>query len=514
VNGLISSVIFAILIAGVAVSAGVYARGTLNHDPSFLLIATQRWLHGATLYRDIMEINPPLIFYLTAPAVLISERFAISSSTAFVIFVSGLAAISLIWCWTLLARMKVLTWKSRLVIIAVTFAALLMTPAYNFGQREHLFIILALPYFLSMGFSPLDLRLSSVEKFTLGLFAAPGLALKPFFLAPALLLTITLSWQQRSLRPFLHPANIAIGIGCLIYGATIVSFTPEYLTTIVPIGTRIYRYIGLGPDIILDRSVLPLLLIVAVATLDETPTPLRHSLALFAAILTGLLLAFAAQLKGWDYHLLPFESAAMILSILAAVLSSHSMRSRPLHFVLFLLFPILIFARAVYYGRYESSYADVFVSKLEAINQNWSGKSILVLTTNVSAAFPLINQLGAKWVGRYPYQWIIAGALTGRNVPQCMKQQNTCADLKSLLDFARRTNVDDFALSSPDVVFIDERPRKTFLPDKDFDYIDFLKADPRFPDIWQHYRKADSALDYDIWIRMDSSDDSKVTSSP
>jgi hypothetical protein len=165
------------------------------------------------------------------------------------------------------------------------------------------------------------------------------------------------------------------------------------------------------------------------------------------------------------------------------------------------MIPVLMFVRAVNYGRYENSFAEVLVSKLEAIHQNWSGKSILVLTTNVSAAFPLINQLGAKWVGRYPYQWVIAGTLKGRNAPECVAQQSACVDLNVLLDFARRTNVDDFATASPDVVLIDERPRKTFLPDKDFDYIEFLKVDPRFPDIWRHYKKADSALDYDIWIR-------------
>jgi hypothetical protein len=263
VNKLVFGIVVLILIAGVAASADIYARGPLNHDPSFLLIATQRWLHGATLYRDIMEINPPLIFYLTAPAVLISERFAISSSTAFVLFVSGLAAISLIWCWTLLARVKVLTSGSRLTIIVLTFAALVITPAYNFGQREHLFIILALPYFLTMGFIPLDLRLSTIENFAVGLFAVAGLALKPFFLAPALILTITLFWQQRSLRPFLHPANIAIGVGCLIYGAIAVWFAPEYLTTVVPIGIRVYRYIGSDPNIVLNGSVVPALLIVA-----------------------------------------------------------------------------------------------------------------------------------------------------------------------------------------------------------------------------------------------------------
>src|SRR5688572_20830231 len=91
----------AVLMAGLAVATVYYASGLLHHDPSFLLIATRRWLHGAVLYQDIMEINPPLIFYLTAPAVMVSDIFSVSSASVFVVFVCALAGISTVWCWNL-----------------------------------------------------------------------------------------------------------------------------------------------------------------------------------------------------------------------------------------------------------------------------------------------------------------------------------------------------------------------------------------------------------------------------
>ena len=34
----------------------------MNHDTSWLLEATRRWVEGGRLYVDIVEINPPLIF--------------------------------------------------------------------------------------------------------------------------------------------------------------------------------------------------------------------------------------------------------------------------------------------------------------------------------------------------------------------------------------------------------------------------------------------------------------------
>jgi len=71
-----------------------------------------------------------------------------------------------------------------------------------------------------------------------------------------------------------------------------------------------------------------------------------------------------------------------------------------------------------------------------------------------------------------------------------------------MLESARRTDVDDI-ISAPDAVLIDARPIKSLFPKEPFDYIEFLKQDPRFFATWRRYRKVDSALDYDIWLRTD-----------
>jgi hypothetical protein len=71
-----------------------------------------------------------------------------------------------------------------LVVILGCVLGLVVTPAYNFGQREHLFAILALPYFLAAVLEPIGLSLPSRERLALGLYAVFGIALKPFFLLP------------------------------------------------------------------------------------------------------------------------------------------------------------------------------------------------------------------------------------------------------------------------------------------------------------------------------------------
>ncbi|MEP7218497.1 MAG: hypothetical protein ABI876_06250, partial [Bacteroidota bacterium] len=63
-------ILWGILLAAlVATESAAVFRSVLNHDVAWIIHGAGRWLEGAGLYRDIVEINPPLIFYLTAPAV-------------------------------------------------------------------------------------------------------------------------------------------------------------------------------------------------------------------------------------------------------------------------------------------------------------------------------------------------------------------------------------------------------------------------------------------------------------
>ena len=47
----------------------------LNHDVAAILNFAERWVGGERLYRDLIDVNPPLIFVLTAiPAAMARVR--------------------------------------------------------------------------------------------------------------------------------------------------------------------------------------------------------------------------------------------------------------------------------------------------------------------------------------------------------------------------------------------------------------------------------------------------------
>ena len=70
----------------------------MHHDVAWYLYATGRLLDGATLYRDIIDLNPPLIFYLTTPAVWIARGLEYSSIPVFKVYVLLIAIFSFFLC--------------------------------------------------------------------------------------------------------------------------------------------------------------------------------------------------------------------------------------------------------------------------------------------------------------------------------------------------------------------------------------------------------------------------------
>ncbi|MGH7526003.1 MAG: hypothetical protein ACREMX_04805, partial [Gemmatimonadales bacterium] len=68
--------VIGLLLVGLAVLPQ-FAGRTLP-DTAWLLYAAERWLDGARLYVDLVEVNPPLIIWLNAIPVLVARALAIS----------------------------------------------------------------------------------------------------------------------------------------------------------------------------------------------------------------------------------------------------------------------------------------------------------------------------------------------------------------------------------------------------------------------------------------------------
>src|SRR5579862_5749772 len=57
-------------------------RSPLKDDIAWLLYVARRWLAGRELYVDVIEVNPPLIVWLSAVPLTLARWFALSQQVA------------------------------------------------------------------------------------------------------------------------------------------------------------------------------------------------------------------------------------------------------------------------------------------------------------------------------------------------------------------------------------------------------------------------------------------------
>jgi hypothetical protein len=139
----ISLILIALLfVCQIAVRLG----SDLNHDTAWFLYVAQGMLNGGELYRDFVEVNPPLAVWLTVPMLMLSRATGLAPvETLYGVFFA-VTALSLLLVRRYLAMIRVVPdWSKELALILLA-AAFLFIPASSFGQREHLLALLFLPW--------------------------------------------------------------------------------------------------------------------------------------------------------------------------------------------------------------------------------------------------------------------------------------------------------------------------------------------------------------------------------
>jgi len=128
----------------------------VNHDVAYLSLAASEILGGDRLYVDFDEVNPPGVFFLLAGQLAVARAIGLPDILPGHLFVLALGACGLIVLWRSLRRPDddlsfVLVALAYLLVLVRGNFANNVVPAesgipYDFGQREHLFAVVFLPY--------------------------------------------------------------------------------------------------------------------------------------------------------------------------------------------------------------------------------------------------------------------------------------------------------------------------------------------------------------------------------
>ncbi|MFO1026356.1 MAG: hypothetical protein U1E70_21055 [Acetobacteraceae bacterium] len=496
----ILSVVMLALVVGFVLFVAL--RSPLKDDIAWLLYVARRWMAGRELYIDVIEVNPPLIIWLSAIPLGIAQRLGFDVQMVTMPFFTAVVLACVWWSSTLLRSIGGI-FAHRLPVFTAMAAVFLLIPAGELGQREHLLVAAFLPYLILLA-QRLDGRQTSVvASIVAGILAGLGCALKPRYGAMfAVLECLALLYGLRPWRvmPF------AAGLTVAAYAGLVALLCPAYLRHAVPMALALYGATDVPMRDLLAESAM-LIGGIAVATVllwlrRRRPVidTLMLSLLVFAA--TSTVICFVDG-KDWFYHRLP----ATITTILALLLwITRELRdARPRRIA---IASAALAAGVFCFNSAQRLQPEVLaaieprtttVQRLEGIIRAEHAHTYIAFSEWIALGFPVVNETGVAWASRFDSMWALKGEIWRASFDPTASREWPVA----------RWVAHDFIAGCPDIAVVDTRETTNYLKV-------LRNAEPAFARAWSRYRQIaafDGLVVYrrgkggclDVWVAAESS---------
>lgn len=456
-------------------------RYPINHDVSWLLYLSSRVVDGAKLYVDYPEINPPLIVWFGMPMAIAANLIGASVETIFRLFVLALALIS-VSCSVLLLRNKLGT-NAEWALLSFVLYAVITLPGYDFGQREHLALLLALPYLAE---SVLRMQGNTRIGFAhvgAAALASAGFALKPHFLLVPLLVEAVLVLKTR--RPP-APGPFLIGGAMLLYFAAICIVTPGYFPMLRMLTRAYWIYTNANwLDILLSHYCLGAIILGGFAWIVR-PEP-RNAFCIISAASIAFALSALVQRNGWSYHWYPSAAGCWLLFALAmvATVSKRRIFNTGAAQLVVGLVSMLMSALAFAIAPHAAQALNPYPAQLEPIIRQLGGGPVMVLASPIPVSFPLVTRPGIGTSSRFPTMGMVAAAFMTRD--------------HDLDRYMHETFAADMRTTPPRLLVVEQRPDG--LPEK-FDYLEYFAQDPVVADELANFEMSGQVGKFKIFKRI------------
>lgn len=311
----------------------------VNRDASLHLLIGQLLLRGAVPYVDFVEINPPLVYYLHVIPVALANWLAINPIPVFLLLMLALSIWAIGVCMYLTST-NIPTGGALIgavVAVSVSVLNLKLFTTNEFGEREHIFLLLVLPYVM-LRWLRWRGRLTDGRRLGLvvGLAAGLGAYIKPHFLL--ILVALELFWRVAEARSWAwKEAELlsVLGVG-LAYGVFLLLIPAEMRRGLIMVVESVlsggYRAYGdmnvlgliLDQNVLLLVGLLPFLFFRTRKNADDAES-LLLTMCIF---LLASLVVYGSQARGFAYHLIPAMGAEYVVIFL--VIFVIAFRLRPL----------------------------------------------------------------------------------------------------------------------------------------------------------------------------------------
>ena len=467
----------------------------INHDVGWYLYASGAFLDGAKLYRDLIDINPPLIFWLNIPPVLLARLLHCSAVPLFNFFFLCVVILSLTLSTRILKQIFLhLPRPFQFCFLAVlVFIFLPYEIRWNcFGQRDHLMFVLVLPYVFAsaariMG-RPLQVKFAAI----LGLLAGIGFAFKPHFLLAYFCIETYVLVAHRTFKFWKRPESIVIFLCQALYWGYIILAVPEYkeaVRMILPVYSSytdpMYLHYRAAYSALFGSAVLSFLILRS----DKLGQ------LLFIAFSAFLVIALV-QNKGWHYHLYPASGSAAMLIALAIINRYQKFRKTKMLLVaakcaLVLMFLFLIFLKAAPFikpfSRITYPFREPLNQLIPIVKQHAYGKPIYVFSTALTPAFPLVNYAQASWSSRFNCLWFLPSFYTDVTSTAQVFPHHGIAEMDMLERSFLEKVISDVIQGSPAIVILDCALGHQGFGKTTFQYLEYYSQEPRFASFWKNY---------------------------
>lgn len=478
----------------------------LNQDVAWMLYGGQVLLDGGTYGIDVVDPNPPLIFWVSAVVVAVARLFGTTAQLVYDLGVMGLIVASVTLCHLIYTRRAVSTHEGWLV--SVLFAVAMVVPAgRDFGQRDHVTVVMIMPYLFVIGArldgqqTPRGLQLCA------GGLAGIGIALKPFFLLMWLVPEAYVVFHH-GLRGIWHRHETMMILATqLLYAVVVVGFAPEYLqmagqllgyqdayTSAIPINNPATKYLFLA---------IGLTLVLRPTTSNHE---LRRVLLLNVAVCTAILFI---QAKGFRYHFVPVYVASLCLANVI-VLGSRTTRAFgvsalrvPIGAVACVLV-VLGSAATGLHTRNVLRYRNGTIEELQRAVETYAPSDpIFVVSPTVPPAFPLVNLSGVTWSSRYSCQWLIPASYSDEQRGASPFPYRQVPEMPARERLALDHLMEDLHTRTPALIVV---PLDAVWPMTGaFDWLRYFEYEPRFVSFFDNYQHVGDVARYGLYARRAAS---------
>lgn len=463
-----------------------------NVDVSWILTLCEQFLAGKVLYVDLLETNPPASILLYLPAIPLARFLGAAPETVVTTLVFASVFCSLLLSAEILPGN--LREKGTGFFLPTILAVLLILPMDNFGEREHIALILMLPALCCLVARLDGARPATWTLLLAGLGAGAAVSIKPHFALALIFPELLLLVRLRSWTLLMRVENMAAAALMSVYAGVVLVFFYDYFTTTFPLVREMYipvRHFELWQIFLVLPPFKILISTIALIALAARPALYQNMVLVPLLAAFGFFGSLVVQGKGWPYHGYPSIAlcvVAVAICVATRAISLDDIRRRWSLVTRGLAMLLLIQLGQALYWFCDGRNVKPIIA---AVSRLAPHPRIFTVTDDLALGHPLTRIVGGEWVSRMCSQWMSDGALRMWN----RVDPSNHPRLREQIERERRMTIEDIGRGRPDVILVDHFR---------IDWREWITEHEGLRTAFADYRLDQTLENVDIWVRRNA----------